>query len=202
MSERKHWRYDRGVKTTLVLLAVSACTAVGQTTEWQYSKQNDPLHATSFDQYVLPGKYITPPSHIGAHDAPAIVLHCSGGKFKAGYLVIGAVVDRNGNGQSRVEMRLDDKLSTEFWAVGTDGQAVFLDGNIDLLKILYGHWLPHKEGKGDFIRKEIFGVQEAFGSTIVMQFDMPDSPTQVVDSCTTVKRGKRYFVTIRDRKPC
>jgi hypothetical protein len=155
---------------------------------WEYSRRDDPLHGTSFDELVLEGKYLTPPSR--SDGAPRIVLHCSGGKLKEGYLTVGAVVDRSVGG-AQVEMRLDGKLSTESWTVGTDGQAVFLGGSIDLLKILYGHWLPHKEGKGDFIHQEIFGVQEAYGSAIVMQFDMPD-PTPVLDSCTTVKRGKRF----------
>jgi hypothetical protein len=174
---------------TAILLMLSIAFA---DSGWQYSKKDDPLHGTSFDEFVLDGKFLTPPRSPKPEDKPSLVLHCDKGKVKDGYLVVGAVVDRSGRGQARIEMRLDGNLSTEFWNVSTDGQAVFLDGSIDLLKILYGHWLPHKEGKGDFIKQEIFGVQEAFGSTIVMQFDMPADQARLLDSCTTVKRGRRY----------
>ena len=55
---------------------------------------------------------------------------------------------------------------------------------------------------GDFLRKEIFGVQEAFGSTIVMEFNMPDDPKQLLDSCTTLKRY--LFTALNPNKigPC
>jgi hypothetical protein len=179
----------------LIALAGSAAaqnpmTPQAQPPAWVHSTKDDPLHGLSLDVFTLEGKYLTPPSKtIGT--SPMMVLRCSGGKLKDGYIFVGAVVDGGADG-APVEMRLDGKLSKEFWGVGTDGLAVFMDPSIDLLKILWGHWLPHKEGKGDLIHQEIIGVPEAYGSTIVMQFDMPQDQTAILDACTHVRNGRRF----------
>jgi hypothetical protein len=176
----------------IVIAAVASAqdATTPQSPVWVRSTKNDPLHGTSFDVFTLDGKYLTPPSKTDG-TPPKIVLRCSGGELSDGYIIVGAVVDRGAKGTS-VEMRLDGKLSKEFWDVGTDGLAVFMNPRIDLLKILWGTWLPHKDGKGDFVRQEIIGVPEAFASTIVMQFDMPQDQAAVLDTCTFTRNGKRF----------
>ena len=101
-------------------------------------------------------------------------------------------MDRDANGQVHVERRRDGKYDVDSWPVSTDGQAIFIKWDVNLLDLLYGHIWPHKEGKGELLRQEIYGVQEAFGSTIMMQFDMPQEANQMLDSCTKLKKGKRY----------
>lgn len=106
-----------------------------------------------------------------------------------------AQVERRRNGK-KVEKGIASQRGAEmydyhYYKISTDGQAVLWDG-LDFLDLLYGH-LSHKEGKGELVHRWIYGVQEAYGSTIVMQFDMPEDQSLVLDSCTTVKKGKRSY---------
>ena len=175
----------------MAAVATAQDATVPQVPAWVHSTRDDPLHGTSFDVFRLKGRYLTPPSKINSTRNPEIVLRCSGGKFNDGYIFVAAVVDRGADG-SPIEMRLDGKLSKESWGVSTDGLSVFMPPGIGLLKLLWGHWLPHKEGKGQLIRKEIYGVTEAFGSDIVIQFDMPEDQSAVLNACTDVRNGKRF----------
>jgi len=180
----------------LAMSALFAASAAAQESTapeapaWVHCTKDDPLHGTSFDVFTLKGKFLTPPSKGDGTQYPEIVLRCSGGKLNDGYIFVGAVSDRGAKG-APVEMRLDGKLSKEFWGVATDGLSVFMDPKIDLLKILWGHWLPHRDGKGVFIKQEIFGVQEAYATDIVMQFDMPQDQSAVLNACTHVRNGRR-----------
>ena len=148
------------------------------------------MHGTSLEVFVLDGKYLTPPSK-GAATPPEIVLRCSAGKLKDGYIAVGAVVDRGANG-APVEMRLDGKFSKAFWDVGNDGQAVFMNPKTDFSKIIWGAVLPHKEGKGDYVHQEIIGIIEAYSGSIVMQFEMPVDQDEMLNVCTHVRNHHRF----------
>ncbi|MFN7998637.1 MAG: hypothetical protein U0Q18_33750 [Bryobacteraceae bacterium] len=179
------------MKSALLLLAVCPLiNAQNAPPKWVHTTQDDPLHAITLDVFVLQGKFLTPPSKLPEGLVPEIVMRCSNNRLKAGYITVGAVVDRGAAG-AKVEMRLDGKFKTMFWGVGTDGTAVFMDG-LGFATVIWGTWLPHKEGKGETVKHEIIGVREAFGNTIVMQFDMPDEQDEMLNACTYVRNHRRF----------
>jgi hypothetical protein len=178
-----------------VFLCFPASAQHPAATEWQQSQKTDALRGVSYPQFILTGKWLTPPKH-GA-DTPALVVHCqpgsrsfghTNGKFIDGYFMAGAVLDAhvtNGNSVTTVEFRLDDKkIQSGFWTPSTDfGGAFFTD--VDLDNLLYGHMLQHKEGTGDPVHKIVMAADEYLGGQMVAQFDMPD-PTQVAETCGVI----------------
>lgn len=180
----------------LVVCLVSAC--VPETTSWLREDKTDPLRGTSYAQFLITGKFLTPPKTANS-DTPSFVVKCipgghkrvSGGyingKLLDAYMNVHAVLDRTPRGHVVVQYRLDDgKMHTENWNVGTDGTAVFLP-EIELNTVLYGHFLPHKEGTNPPTRKVVIGVDEYMGTEVVMQFDLPD-PTEMADACGVLIR--------------
>jgi hypothetical protein len=179
---------------------------------WQSSEINDALRKTSYTRFILQGKYLVPPSNQKPGEIPSLVVQCSpgqhsvgyhvfkNGRFLAGYLVTGTVV----NSQVIVHegflgttfpvvvpamFRLDDgKLQTENWSVSTDHMSAFFRSDT-LNNFLYGHILPHAEGKGDAVHKIILGLDEASAGEVQIQFDMPD-PTPVAEACGVVVHKK------------
>jgi hypothetical protein len=110
--------------------------------------------------------------------------HHRNGKFLDAYISAHAVLDRN-NGRVYPKYRLDDsKIHEDSWNIGTDGTAIF-PGETGLSTLLYGHFMPHKEGTNPPVRKIVMAVNEYLGAEIVMQFDMPD-PEEVADACGVV----------------
>jgi hypothetical protein len=173
-----------------ILLATFSAVAAAQAPAWVHSTKDDPLHGISLEVFVLEGKYLTPPTR-GATTTPEMVLRCSAGKLKDGYIAVGAVVETGAHG-APVEMRLDGRFSRAFWNVGNDGTAVFMDPKMDFDRIVWGTWLPHKRGKGDFVKHEIVGVTEVYGGSIVMQFEMPDDQEEMLNACTHVRNHRRF----------
>jgi len=191
------------MKTSAALLlvgfAVAAMSAALQTEQaqsvaWRYSKQDDPLHGVSIDQFVLEGKYLTPPSRAD-RDFPSLVVRCSSGKFKEAYLAVGAVVQfgENTSGgvvhslsgvtQARVERRMDNKKHGDvWWEISNDGKALFFDDE-QLVDLMTGHLLGHPGDRKNLVRRLLLGVVEAFANQVVMQFDMPDDATEMVRAC-------------------
>jgi hypothetical protein len=184
--------------TLAVLLLVSGCTAqVPQPTQWQRAEKTDALRGTAYSQFALEGTFLTPPKHTST--APVFVLKCvpgehsrgwheyKNGKFLDAYVTVGTVVD-HGSGIS-VRYRLDDgKVHQEWWRPGTDGTAIFPD-EIQVDTLLYGHFMPHKEGMGSPVHKVVIAVNEFLGAEIVMQFDVPD-PTPVAEACGIILHKK------------
>ncbi len=187
------WRFA----TLFFLLSLVAAAQ----SEWKETSMNDPLHNVSFQQFTLEGKFLISP-HRSSLSAPVMVLRCQPGEHRAtnghfidGWIATGAVLDsvvqRNGAVRIPIEYRLDDKkLQSDYWPQSTDHSSVFLTGerfcgDCNLNTLLYGHFLRHKRGKGDPVRKIIIGVPEYLGSQIQMQFDMPD-PEHVAESCGAV----------------
>lgn len=171
-----------------------------QPVEWRFSKEHDALRGISFDQFVLDGKYLTPPS-LPTRRAPSLVVRCFSGKFGSGNLMVGAVVKPvrgahsfKGSSQGYVEMRMDDKkkLDDDWWEISNDGQALFFD-KIQLIKLMTGKLLGHPGDTKTLTHRVIIGVGEAFGNEltdvrrmlyrVVMQFDMPRDAAPLVEMC-------------------
>lgn len=157
------------------------------------------MRGTSYSQYTLAGKFLTPP-RTSTGESPVFVVKCiptnhrrSGGGYVNGklmdaYIVMRSVVDRSSS-RVFVQYRLDDgKMHKEYWDVGTDGTGIF-PPEIELNTVIYGHFLPHKEGTNDPIRKLVLGVNEYMGTEVVVQFDFPD-PTEMMDACGLLIRKK------------
>ena len=117
-----HLGYDCGMshfRVFLILLALPGLTHAQSPTQpksaptWAYSKKDDPLRGISLDQFVLDGKYLTPPSPFTKD--PTLVVQCSNGKLKAAYLDAGAVVQRGSYQNAlkgtlaHVDIRFDEK---------------------------------------------------------------------------------------------
>jgi hypothetical protein len=174
--------------------------AYAQTATWTETDQSDQLHQTSFKEFSLEGKFLVAPQR-SSLSAPVLVLRCqpghggkksrTNGNFVEGWIAIGAVLNSTvvpvPGGVPRVrvpvEYRLDDKkLQSDFWNVSTDRSGVFVD---DLDNLLYGHFLPHREGTNAQIRRIMLGVPEYLAVQIQMQFDLPDS-TDVAEACGAI----------------
>lgn len=178
------------------LLLISACAAQSQ--QWERVEKTDALRGTVYSQFALTGKFLTSPRQAGA--APVFVVKCIPGEHSAGfhlyksgklldaYIALGAVVDFHTGGTS-VRYRLDDgKVHEKSWGHGTDGTAIF-PAPIQVNTLLYGHFMPHKEGTSSPVHKAVIAVDEYLGGEVVMQFDIPD-PTPVADACGIIIHKK------------
>ena len=179
------------------LFVASVCFA--QTHQWERTEKTDPLRGTDYSQFILSGKFLTPPRS-GAGEAPIFFVKCipggrhrvsggyKSGKFLDAYIVVHAVVDTD-NGRAYPKYRLDDsKIHDDSWGIGTDGTAVFPE-ETGVNTLLYGHFMPHKEGTNGPVHKVVIAVNEYLGAEVVMQFDMPD-PSQVADACGLIVHRK------------
>ena len=176
-----------------VFLLLTRLSSVAQSAsvEWQQSQKKDELRGTSYLQFSLQGKWLTPPK-TGADLPPMLVVRCqsgrfafgrANGKFINGYFLANTIL-----GESLsvpIQFRLDDKkINDELWQPSTDfGGAFFSERDLD--NLLYGHVLPHKEGTGDPVHKVVIAADEHLAAQVVAQFDMPD-PTAVADTCGVI----------------
>jgi hypothetical protein len=180
----------------LALILLWSVTLPSQSQEgtavWKRSEQSDAFSGAQYSQFVLVGRYLTPP-HNAQTAPPALILKCHdrehsvgyhvfrSGDRLASYLSIGAVLNRSAQGVP-VMYRLDDgKPQTEQWSVSTDGLSAFF-GETTLNNLIYGHIVAHKDNSSPPVRKVVIAMDEAFATRIVMQFDMPDA-SAISDSC-------------------
>lgn len=198
-----------GFSTLVQAQEPRAAPAASQTsTAWQRSEKTDPLRGTTFAQFSLVGKFLTPPDKAGDPN-PVMVVRCvpgrddkkgihsyTNGKYKEGYIHVGGVMDsavaEDGNSFVSVQFRLDDgKLQTARWGRSTNFSAIFFShptcslcgsGYDVLANLLYGHATYHKENTSPQVRKVVIGISEFLGGEVVMQFDMPDA-TEVAEAC-------------------
>jgi hypothetical protein len=135
----------------LAILATSGLAKSTDQPEWKYSKWNNPLYAAVYDQFILDGKYLMPPSQ-SSRD-PKLVVHCSDRKFRSGEFQVGTVVQHDpeahslkGIGQAHLLMRFDEKPKpdNDWWEISNDGQTLVFNGQ-QLDKLLTGHLLGHPE---------------------------------------------------------
>jgi hypothetical protein len=167
-----------GIFASAILLSASE-RGTAPSTGWQQSQKTDALRGTSYPQFTLVGKWLTPPRH-EPELPPTIVVHCQpgqhpfghhvNGKFVDGYWVANTVLDTQVNGGrtvTEVQFRLDDKkIQTEYWTPSTDfGGAFFSD--VDLNNFLYGHLLPHKEGTNGSVQKIVVAANEYLAEQMV-----------------------------------
>src|ERR1700733_605867 len=194
---------------TVVGVAFVASTVL-PAQEGKRTEETDVFRGTHYVQFVLQGHFLTQPKAGGAQ-SPIMVAQCQPGKhlkvyngrFLDGFVVTGAVlssqvIEKNTvlGGRSLpsvigVQYRLDDgKIQSETWSPSTDGTSAFFP-EVALNTMLYGHFLPHKEGTGDPIRKVVLAINETMGGEIVIQFDMPD-PGVIAEDCGVIahKRSK------------
>jgi hypothetical protein len=117
----------------------------------------------SYDYYQLVGTYVAPPRS-GAWNKPSISLACVKGVFKEGVFDLNAVADGGLNDTSLVELRVDGTLSKTRWERSSDGKGLFFK---DPKRILF-------TASGKPSHSVMVGVNEVFGSEVVVKFDMPD----------------------------
>jgi len=167
----------------LLCIAMSGLAQQAKTNasaEWQYVKEDDPLHAKTRDRFILEGTYLTPP-RLSTNGSPTVVVECSDGRVEHNYFSVHAVVARtHDNLPDGFEVRVDGKSRTFFVdSISTDGQGLFFT-RIDLKEMLYA-------------KRVIVGVNEYLGPQVVMQFDIPD-PSPVMEKCgadSILKRSDR-----------
>jgi hypothetical protein len=162
---------------------------------WKAESVTDPLRGTHYMRYSLEGTYLTTPRGVDPDSHPSIIVRCqpdpkayhghARGKFIDGYILTHTVVDNGGASVGRVHVqyrRNDGKLQDAFWTASTDFSSTFFP-DIDFNTMMFGHFMPHKEGTGDQTRKLVIGMQEFLASEVVVQFNLPDDDTDVLDSC-------------------
>ena len=47
--------------------------------------------------------------------------------------------------------------------------------DVQLNEMLYGHFMPHKDGTGQQVKKFVIELPQYLGSDVVLQFNFPDS---------------------------
>ncbi|MGO9012870.1 MAG: hypothetical protein ACLQPN_22470 [Bryobacteraceae bacterium] len=178
------------VPATAAMLLALLPRLIAQSPTWAKTDRSDALHGTSFKEFRLTGKFLTPPRQSTLSE-PVIVLQCRpdarghraahmNDRFVKGWIATGAVLDGG-----VVEYRLDEgKLQRTAWDVSTDRSGVFLNTpncwDCNLNSLLYGSKNPPKEGAP--ARKIILGAYEYLGAQFQMQFDLPDSG-DVLEAC-------------------
>jgi hypothetical protein len=174
--------------------AAQQAKAADTPAQWQYKNVENPMTGKSSDMFLLEGRYLTPPS-VGALHVPDITVQCADGKFKGALLEVGAVVQSPppqrgvGSDQVIVDMRLDENKPTgNQWRIGNDRQTLFFD-EPSLTKLLTGRMLWGRLGKDEPLTRRVrLSVGEALSNQVVMQFDMPQDATQLVQSCGLMGR--------------
>jgi formamidopyrimidine-DNA glycosylase len=149
---------------------------------WEHSKRHDQLEGKTYYQFVLRGKYLVPPSHpISA--PPQLVVFCEAGRFARGQFLPGAVAQPWGTRvlteahRSHVNIQVDDgRTNQALWDYRNDGMALGFD-QMQLKKLL-GH--PPQD---PIAKRVTLGISEALGKEVVVQFDMPQNPTTLVQTC-------------------
>jgi hypothetical protein len=161
---------------------------------WREEARVDALRGTHYLQFVLTGRFLTPPRQASA--APKLVVQCLPGEHSVGYhiftngrrlasyLIVGPVLNSELSALT-VQYRLDDgKIQTERWGISTDFSSAFFP-SATLNNLLYGHVVAHREGTSAAIHKLVIATDEFVGGEIVMQFDMPE-PESVAEACGVV----------------
>jgi hypothetical protein len=189
-------RITAGLVLALVTMVVPAVVDAQNTpsTSWKSEVVTDALRGTQHSQYELEGVYLTPPQGVGAGETPSLVLRCladpnaahghARGKFLEGYVHTHSVVDSGGasGGQIQVHYRRDDgKVQEGLWNHSTDFSSAFFD-DVDLNTLMFGHFMPHKEGTGPQTHKLVIAMSEFMGSEVVVQFNLPDD-NDPVETC-------------------
>ncbi len=164
----------------LLLANLGAMQALAQM--WEHSKLDDPREGKTYYQFVLRGKYVVPPSHPNSAP-PQLVVFCQPGRFARGQFLPGVVAQPwatkvlSEAHQSHVKIQVDDgKTDQALWDYVNDGMALGFD-QLQLKKLL-GH--PPQD---PITKRLTLGISEALGKEVVVQFDLPENPTILVQTC-------------------
>jgi hypothetical protein len=165
-----------------------------QTSAWRQSQKTDAASGTAYIRFTLAGKFLKS-TRGNVPDHPAFVLDCdpgeeshrSKGRFRSGNLVVGTplkilyIEPEEIHGTSyfpkiSIRYRMDDgKEESEKWSPGTDRISAGMEKTTAsipeeaLKKILRAHTVE-------------MTADDAHGSPVVMQFDLPD-PAPVEEGC-------------------
>jgi hypothetical protein len=194
----------------IVVLLLLVAPAFSQ--EWEKEEKTDPLRGTNYVEFVLAGKYLTPPSRASIDAKPLMVVRCipgphevgerhANGIFKEGFIYVGGTgktytyIDASpGVATSvRVQYRLDDGKPQEGdWNRSDDDASIYFSNSAwggsgwrQFANLLYGHRDYQRENTSSQVHKVVIGATEAAGGEVVMQFDMPDA-TEVAGACGVI----------------
>jgi hypothetical protein len=182
-------------KRILVIVLVLALKMFAQNeARWEY-RQNDALQGKTFDELILDGTYVKPPTS-GNSETPRILVRCENKKFRRGYLLVGGVAEHTGiweghtarsfkgKPQAQVEIRWDEerKAVSEFWELSDDRRSLLFDKQ-QLVKLMTGRSLGDPTDPQALLPMLYLGVVEAGANQIVMRFNMPRDPKQLVKLC-------------------
>jgi len=153
-----------------------------QAQTWQAMEQVNVLTDAKSTLFTLSGKFTQGPT-LGALISPVLRASCSSHSRSNSYtLLVGTTL-----ASADAVYRLDDRKAQPGvgWNISTDFSGVFIP-TITFNDFLYGHLLKHKIDPTKPIHKLIIVMSQFAGSSIIMQFDMPD-PTDVAKACGLIK---------------
>jgi len=129
-----------------------------QGAQWTHTVKKDAIEGTSYDWFVLSGRYLDAPRYSTGN--PYLGVTCAEGKVKTSYIFIGAILENGEVGSVRARWD-DEKDRLEVNGVSTDYQSIFF-GTAELQRIL---------------KSKIFivGIDEWVASEITIQFKIPSS---------------------------
>ena len=185
----------KGFAGFLLLTLTASAIAAGQSSSsnWVKQEKKDAFTGTSYVQFMLPGKFLTPPQH-GTLAAPALVLQCvpgetkvhkgwySAGKLSSAWIDVGASFNGTANGVPVEYRRDDDRPDSSVWVESTDLVGLFPPpslngrpaGSNELDYMLFGNAGMHKVNTTPPVRKLVLMANEYLGAAIVMEFDLTD----------------------------
>jgi hypothetical protein len=194
----------------IVVLLLLVAPAFSQ--EWKREEKTDPLRGTNYFEFVLAGKYLTPPKKESNDAKPLMVVRCipephevgqrhAKGIFKEGFIYVGGpgetytYIDayRGAVTSVRVQYRVDDgKLQEGDWNRSDDDATIYFSNSAwggsgwkQFANLLYGRRDYQKEKTSSQVHKVVITVTEAVEGEVVMQFDMPEAAV-VADACGVI----------------
>jgi hypothetical protein len=108
----QYWLTNRRktVKLIATALLLVACEPAQAQTKWEHTVVPDELHGQAFDVFTLAGEYVSNPA-VAKIPVPLMVVLCSKGKMRGGYLKSGFAYPSS-SGQAKVDERLDQRKPT------------------------------------------------------------------------------------------
>ena len=190
-------------KKILVIVLLLGLKAFAQNDARWEQHQNGERHGKPIDELTLKGAYVTPPS--SAAETPRLLLQCSNRKFARGYLFVGVVAEHaggwdghtarslKGRPQAQLDIRWDDtkKPASEFWELSDDRRSLLFNQQ-QFVRLMTGRTFGNPTDAQALLPVVYLSVKEAGANQIVMRFDLPRDPKQLVDVCG-LQHVKRDF---------
>jgi len=206
------------MRQVFAVLAIVCICGFAECQDWKQVHKTDPLHDSTYEEFRLEGKWLTPPQRSASRN-PVLVLQCRPGgpytrsrwdstyrrdahgklhgEYLASYIDTGTVLD--GGSFVATEYRLDAKPPQKAcMGISTDYTSAYFDvyssaqscipGRTDVDDILLGRGAL-KEGETRQTHKVLFAFHEHLGAQILIQFDFPDV-AQVADQCGWIEHKR------------